>query len=493
MSTSRVSLSSEGIASHAGDVLVLGAVSSQGGPRLYADAAYPEVAEQLAIFGFTGKADELLRLPSSIASFGSVAVIGLGAEATTDAVRNAAGSAVRQLAGVRSLVIAFDLDSESDTLAAVEGATLGSYSFTEFLGTSKAAHKFPAESITIASSVTPESASLERIAVHADAVALVKDLVNTPGAQLYPASFADAAQTAAAGLPVTVEVWDEKKLAEEGCGGILGVGQGSSRQPRLIKVSYAPAAATTHLAFVGKGITFDTGGNSIKPWDAMLTMHHDMAGAATVLAATLAAARLQLNIRVTAYLCVAENLVSATAIRPNDVLTMRNGTTVEVLNTDAEGRLVLADGLSLASEEKPDAIVDIATLTGAAIVALGRRTAAVMGDTELVSQVIAAGESSGEAHWPMPLPTELRTLLDSRFADLANLSPAVRDAGMLVAGVFLREFVGANAEGTGVIPWAHLDIAGTGTNNGPGYGVVSTGGTGASVRTMITLLESRAA
>ena len=193
---------------------------------------------------------------------------------------------------------------------------------------------------------------------------MVKDLVNTPGAQIFPASLAQVAVDAAAGLPITVEVWDEAKLAAEGCGGILGVGQGSSRPPRLVKVSYAPAEATKHLAFVGKGITFDTGGYSLKPWDSMLTMHHDMAGAATTLAVTLAAARLNLPVRLTAWLCLAENLVSSTAIRPNDVLTMRNGTTVEVINTDAEGRLVMADGLSLASEEHPDAIIDIATLTG---------------------------------------------------------------------------------------------------------------------------------
>ncbi len=498
MASTRISLSAESAESLTGDVLVLSAVSGTEGATLCTNSGNTDVAAQLALFDFGGKADELLRLPSRNSSYSSVAVIGLGAEATTDAVRNAAGSAVRQLAGARSLVVDFGLKSESDTLAAVEGATLGSYSFTRFLGTSKAAHKLPSDTVTIvsaaAATVEADTAALERITVLAESVRLVKDLVNTPGQQLFPQSFADAAQAAADGLPITVEVWDETKLAKEGCGGILGVGQGSSRKPRLVKVTYSPEGASQHIAFVGKGITFDTGGYSIKPWDSMLTMHHDMAGAATVLAATVAAARLGLGIRITTFLCIAENLVSSTAIRPNDVLTMRNGTTVEVLNTDAEGRLVLADGLSLASEEKPDAIIDVATLTGAAIVALGRRTAAVMGDSALVAQVVAAGQSADEAHWPMPLPAELRPLLDSRFADLANLSPSVRDAGMLVAGVFLREFIGQNAEGAGTIPWAHLDIAGTGTHNGAsGYGVVSTGGTGTSVRTMIILLESLAA
>lgn len=475
------------------DILVLGAVSGAKGARLITDTGDPEVAAQLALFDFEAKPDEILRLPSRNPAFGSVAVIGLGAIASTDAVRAAAASAVRQLVGKKSVVIDLGLTDEVGTAAALLGATLGEYTFTTFFGTLKKDAKSPAAHITIVSSSSVDTAARERITVLADSVHMVKDLVNTPAAQLYPQSFADAAEKAAAGLPVKVEVWDEKKLLAENCGGILGVGQGSSRQPRLVKVTYAPAGATTHLCFVGKGITFDTGGYSIKPWDAMLTMHHDMAGAATLLAVTLAAARLGLKIQITAYLCVAENMVSGNAIRPNDVLTMRNGTTVEVLNTDAEGRLVMADGLSLASEDNPDAIIDVATLTGAAIVSLGRRTAAVMGDTALVAKVVAAGESEGEAHWPMPLPGELRTLLDSRFADLANLSPSVRDAGMLVAGVFLREFVGV-AKGSGEkIPWAHLDIAGTGTNNGAGWGVVSTGGTASSVRTLIRAVEEMAA
>lgn len=488
MTISRVVLSTEALDSLGAEVLVLGATSSPDGPTLIGGVSH-RASELFATLGFRGNADELLRLPSDNAAFSSVAVIGVGADAGSNALRDAAASAVRQLAGAESLVLAFGLDNEEDALAAVEGATLGGYVFNAFRGKTKDAQKAPASAITITSSVVPSEDQLARIDVFADAVNFVKDLTNTPGAELYPASMAAAAQRAAADLPVTVEVWDEAKLSEEGCGGILGVGQGSSRLPRLIKVSYAPQGASKHVAFVGKGITFDTGGNSIKPWDGMLTMHHDMAGAATVLSATLAAARLGLAVRVTAYLCVAENLVSSTSIRPNDVLTMRDGTTVEVLNTDAEGRLVMADGLSLASEEHPDAIIDVATLTGAAIVALGRRTAAVMGDDEIVNQVVAAGKATGEAHWPMPLPGELRTLLDSRFADLVNLSPSVRDAGMLVAGIFLREFVGKTADGSGTIPWAHLDIAGTGTNNGAPYGITSTGGTGASVRTMISVLE----
>lgn len=470
-------------------MVVIGAVSAEGGPTLYSSKDFTEVAAQFALFGFAGKADELVRVAAADGSARTFAVIGLGAAAGVDELRAAAGSAVRQLAGASSVVFAFPLTTQAELFAVVEGATLGSYAFSTFRGKSKSAQKAPVASITIATSLPADAAALDRIAIIGDSVRLVKDLVNAPGAQLYPESFGTAALAAAKGVDVSVEVWDEKKLAAEGCGGILGVGQGSSRQPRMVKVSYDPVGASQHVAFVGKGITFDTGGYSIKPWDAMLTMHHDMAGAAATLAVTIAAARLHLNVKVTAWLCVAENLVSSTAIRPNDVLTMRDGTTVEVINTDAEGRLVMADGLSLASEQYPDAIIDIATLTGAAIVSLGRRTAGVMGDADLVAQIAAAGDVTGEKHWPMPLPSELRGLLDSKFADLANVSAGVRDGGMLVAGVFLNEFVGNQRNSSKKIPWAHLDIAGTGTNNGPGYGSIGDGGTGASVRTLLTVLE----
>ncbi len=494
MTSPRITFSDSTASSIKADVLVVGAVQGADGPRIVASEAFPEIAAQFALVGFSGKADELLRLPPLEGAAHTVAVIGLGSERSVDALRYAAGSAVRQLAGKSSVVLDLAPATVDEVSALVEGATLGAYTFTEFRGKTKAAQKAPVESIIVATALKPTAAALERIAVIGDVVKLVKDLVNTPGAQLFPGAFGDRATTAAAGIPnVTVEVWDEVKLAAERCGGIIGIGQGSSRQPRLIKVSYSPAGATRHLAFVGKGITFDTGGYSLKPAEAMLTMHHDMGGAAAVLAVTLAAARLKVNLKITTWLCVAENMVSSTAIRVNDVLTMRDGTTVEVINTDAEGRLVMADGLALASEQNPDAIIDIATLTGAAIVSLGRRTAGVMGDPELVGRIAAAGDLTGEKHWPMPLPSELRTLLDSKFADMANLSAANRDGGMLVAGIFLQEFVGTRPDGTTKIPWAHLDIAGTGTNNGPGFGFTGDGSTGASVRTVLTVVEELAA
>jgi leucyl aminopeptidase len=290
---------------------------------------------------------------------------------------------------------------------------------------------------------------------------------------------------------VDVTIWDEKALEADGFGGILGVGLGSTRGPRLVKVSYAPTGAARHLALVGKGITFDTGGLSLKPPTGMVGMKYDMTGAATVLAVTLAAARLALPVRLTAWLCIAENMPSGSALRPNDVLRIRGGRTVEVLNTDAEGRLVMADGLVAASEEQPDAIVDVATLTGAAMVALGTRYAGVMGDDALVQKVVSAATDAGELVWPMPLPGELRASLNSEIADIANANPGNTAGGMLLAGVFLQEFVGTTGEGESAtrIPWAHLDIAGPAKGPAAPYGFTGKGPTGVTVRALLRLAE----
>ena len=236
---------------------------------------------------------------------------------------------------------------------------------------------------------------------------------------------------------------DEKALAKAGCGGIIGVGQGSVHPPRIVTMTYKPARATgrtPHLALVGKGITFDSGGLCIKPATGMVTMKSDMAGAAAVAAAILVIAELGLPVDVTGYLCLAENMPSSLAQRPGDVVTMRGGKTVEIINTDAEGRLVLADGLVLAGEQKPDAIVDIATLTGAQVMALGMRTGGLMGNDDAFRDTVrAAADDAGEAMWPMPLPEELRAGLDSLVADLKHTGE--RHGGMLTAALFLREFV----------------------------------------------------
>jgi leucyl aminopeptidase len=269
-------------------------------------------------------------------------------------------------------------------------------------------------------------------------------------------------------------------------GGLLGVNRGSEQPPRFIELSYAPEGARLSLALVGKGITFDSGGLCIKPATGMVTMKSDMAGAAAVAAAILVIAELGLPVAVTGYLCLAENMPSSLALRPGDVVTLRGGKTVEIINTDAEGRMVLGDGICLASEAKPDVIVDIATLTGAQMVALGSRVAGVMGnDDDFRSRVVAAGGAEGEDSWAMPLPRDLRAGLDSTVADLAH--KADRWGGMLTAGLFLQEFVG---EG---IPWAHVDIAGPSFNEKGPDGVTPKGGTGYGVATLVNLVENHPA
>ena len=277
-----------------------------------------------------------------------------------------------------------------------------------------------------------------------------------------------------------MKIWDEKALKAAGCGGILGVGLGSSRPPRLVKMTYAPRGANSHLSIVGKGITFDTGGISIKPAAKMHEMKADMSGAAAVIGAMQAIASLGLKVKVTGWIAVAENMPSGTAQRPGDVLTTFDGTTVEVLNTDAEGRLVLADALGMSVAEKPDLIVDVATLTGAQRIALGRRIAGVMSNTDSSrEQVVAAATEVGEETWPMPLPKDLRETLNSDTADIANIGDGF--GGMLSAGVFLNEFIPENQ------PWVHVDVAGPAYNDTAAYGYTPKGGTGSMVRTFVKL------
>jgi leucyl aminopeptidase len=471
------------------EVLVLGVSKTADGPRLL--GAPPELSslqESLSAMGVTGAVDELRRLPG-VGGVSSVALIGIGGESVTpDVLRYAAGSVTRQLRGVDSVVLDLPSPTPEHVLAILEGAAIGAYAYTVYRS-GQDASRLPARSITVATGTTATAGLVERALAVADAISSVRDLVNAPPSDLYPESFAAAVQAFAADLPVDVEVLAEPELRAGGFGGILGIGQGSARGPRLVKISYSPEGAAKHLALVGKGITFDSGGLSLKPAAGMVGMKYDMTGAATVMAVVLAAAKLRLDLRVTAWLCIAENMPSGSAVRPNDVLRIRGGKTVEVLNTDAEGRVVMADGLVAASEEYPDAIIDVATLTGAARVALGNRYAGVMGDTDFVSAVVNAAEASGELFWPMPLPAELRPLLNSDVADIANAKIGNTAAGMLLAGVFLREFVGKTENGERQIPWAHLDIAGPANNSDSGFGFTGKGPTGVAVRALLRLAE----
>lgn len=458
------------------------------------DPALASLADGLRMLGLTGSADETARVPAPDGvSARSITVVGVGrAPLTEEALRVAAGTATRTLSAVHRIALALPTTTLGEVRAVMEGAGMGGYRYTAY----RSAEASPTtEDVVLATAVEGADAAATEAQIHADAVALVRDLVNIPPNHLYPATFVDHARTACESLPIELEEWDTDALSAGGFGGILGVGGGSSRPPRLLAVRYIGQPEAPHLAIVGKGITFDSGGLSLKPPAAMVGMKYDMTGAATALAAVVAAARRSLPVRLTAWLCLAENLPSSTAMRPNDVLTIRGGTTVEVLNTDAEGRLVLADGLAIASEERPDAIVDVATLTGAARIALGERYAGVMGDDALIDEIRAAAADTGELVWPMPLPSELRPLLKSDVADLANAKPGSTAAGMLLAGVFLREFVGHVSDEPDAprIPWAHLDIAGPANNPGTPFGYTPKGPSGVMVRLLVRLAERLAA
>lgn len=483
------------------NVLVLGVYSSEEGPVLASSPLGEETAEGLEAIledlGVTGGHDELVRLPGfDEAGTDVVALIGLGAETDQLAqklnnLRYAAGSAVRQLAGNENIALALGVTTPDEVAAVAEGAAYGAFSDAQLKAKTAESVKTPVEDITIVTDLDPAEAepALTRALILGEAVDHTRRLVNTPPSHLYPATFVERALERIEGLEnVTAKVWDYDQLVAEGFGGIAGVGQGSERKPRLVEVKYVPQGATQTVAIVGKGITFDTGGISLKPPTSMTTMKSDMAGAATVLNVVAAASELNIPVAVSGYLCLAENMPGGNSIRPEDVLTMRSGHTVEVMNTDAEGRLVMADGLALASESEPDVILDIATLTGAQLVALGVRTAAVMGHDDIRTKVVEAAAAAGEDYWPMPMPEYLRKSLKSPVADLQNIGS--KYGGMLVAGQFLEEFVGEK-EGA-KIPWAHLDFAGPSFNEEAPYGYTPKEGTGHSVATLIKFIEAYA-
>ena len=491
MTVSALRVSPEPILSIEADVLVIGVASTDSGPVLL--TGVPEIValqDSLAGIGVTGAVDEITRLPFADATATSLALVGVGSkDLTADSLRYASGSAARQLRGIDTIAIALPADGDEHLLAVLEGAAIGAYDYTAYRSSSLASTKLTAGTIVVAGAA--HDSLVERARIVATAVHTVRDLVNAPPRDLYPQTLATAATDLAAHADIDVTVFDEAALTEGGFGGILSVGQGSSRPPRLVKLSYSPAGAAKHLALVGKGITFDSGGLSLKPPTSMVSMKTDMTGAATVLSVIVAAADLALPVRITAWMCIAENMPSGTATRPDDVVRIRGGKTVENLNTDAEGRIVLADGLVAASEENPDAIIDVATLTGASVVALGNRVVGTLGDDELVARVLASAATVGESLWAMPIPAEMRAVLNSDIADIANVKPGNTAGGMLVAAAFLKDFVGSTGEGDDKrqIPWAHLDIAGPSGNGGGGYGFTGKGPTGVTVRTLIALAE----
>ncbi|MGW7265445.1 leucyl aminopeptidase [Streptomyces sp. NPDC054842] len=491
------------------DAIVVGVAKGAKGPVVApgaeaVDKAYDgRLADVLQTLGASGAEGEVTKLPAPSGFKAPVVVaVGLGAlpekdEAhTAESLRRAAGAAARALAGTKKAAFALPLADPADAGAVGEGALLGAYSFDAYKenGSAKGGKaagngKAPLAEIVLLGGKPRDKAykaAVERAVAVTEELNRARDLINTPPNDLTPEAFAAVAQAAAKEHGIKVQVLDEKALAKGGYGGILGVGAGSAAAPRLVKLSYTSSKAKKHLALVGKGITYDSGGISLKPAGHNETMKCDMSGAAAVFAAVVAAARLGLEVNVTGWLALAENMPSGSATRPGDVLRMYSGKTVEVLNTDAEGRLVLADALWKASEEQPDAIVDVATLTGAMVLALGNRTFGVMAnDDAFRTAIVEAAEEVGEDSWPMPLPAHLRKGMDSPTADIANMGE--RMGGGLVAGLFLQEFVG---EG---ITWAHLDIAGPAFNEQGPFGYTPKGGTGSAVRTLVRLAELTAA
>ncbi|MEV5890829.1 leucyl aminopeptidase [Nonomuraea fuscirosea] len=459
-----------------------GPVPASGADSL--DAAFGgKLAASLGAVGFSGQPGELAKLPA----FGAIAApllvaVGLGDSPGPEDLRRAAGAAVRALAGTSRAVLALPAGTAGEAEAVVLGGLLGAYSYSRYR--TNDGQKAPVAELTVVTGQSDEVA--ERASVLAESVSLVRDLVNTPPSDLWPAKFAELAEQAGGKAGLSVEVLDDKQLKDGGYGGIVGVGQGSVNPPRLVRLAYSHPEAAKTLAFVGKGITFDSGGLSLKPSASMDWMKSDMGGAAAVLGAMIGIARLGLPVNAVGYLCLAENLPSGTAQRPSDVIHSYSGKTVEVLDTDAEGRLVLMDGIARATEDDPDLIVDVATLTGAQIVALGWRTAGVMSNDDAVRElVVEAAGAAGEGAWGMPLPEELRKGLDSPIADIANLQPE-RWGSMLAAGIFLKEFVPQG------VRWAHIDMAGPAFNKGEPYGYIPKGGTGAFTRTLIGLAERHA-
>lgn len=457
-----------------------------GGDQLNAifnDKQQASILKQLEAVGAKGKVNEVTRIPG-IEDIAPVIAVGLGKaeELDDEKLRRATGTAARSLTGVENVATTV---GELGLEAAVTGFGLGSYSFQGLRKPADKDTEDEADAPLTIHFIGGDKDEFVAAQIIVESVILARDLVNTPSSHLYPESYAVIAANEAAQYGLKTEILDEKQLAEDGFGGILAVGNGSSRKPRLLRLTWKHRKASKHVALVGKGVTFDTGGISLKPGANMDHMISDMGGSAAVIATIIAAARLNLKIDITATIPMAENMPSADAFRPGDVITHYGGITSEILNTDAEGRLILADAMVLASEDKPDYLIDAATLTGAQLVALGARTSGVMGTDEFRDSVAATGRVVGEQAWAMPIPEELDEEVKSPVANLRNVG-TTRFGGMSAAGRYLREFVG---EG---IQWAHVDIAGPAFNTAGAYGYTPKRATGQPVRTFIQVLSDLA-
>lgn len=445
---------------------------------------------------FSGKTDQkILFQPAGQLPAKRILLIGLGSrkESSLEGLRRAAGSAMQQIIETKSTraALAFPLEmikkaSRADCiLAAAEGALLASYRYDRYLSEkARAARKLP-KTVTFLiddsrSKPSCESA-LETAQILCRAVNLARNLVNAPGNIKSPEFLAQQARNAAAESALKCQVLGRKALEQEGCGALLAVAQGSVREPQMIILEHTGTDKNqAPIVLVGKGVTFDSGGISLKPGEKMDEMKMDMAGGAAVIATLLAASLLELPINLVGIVPAVENMPSASAYRPGDILTSLSGQTIEVLNTDAEGRLILADALTYAKRFAPRLVIDLATLTGACIIALGHHATAVLGnDQELIESLLRAGDKCGERLWQLPLWDDYDQQIKSDVADVKNTGG--RPAGTITAAAFLKKFAGD-------FRWAHLDIAGTawGDQNQP---YIPKGGTGVGVRMLITFIE----
>jgi leucyl aminopeptidase len=441
---------------------------------------------------FKGEFGEALTVPTlGKLAANQVLFVGLGAkgEVKVREIRRAGALVARRAGGAKRVATTIPQAGKGDAaeLAAAfaEGVLLGSYRFDRYKASDNGDRAKPSlkdVSILTSKEWNPKgsSKSLDRAKVVADATSLARDLTNTPALDQSPQSLADEARRIAKGNSLTVKVLDEKQLEAGGFGGLVGVGRGSRKPPRLVEISYKPAGAKKHVALVGKGITFDSGGLDIKT-QGMDWMKTDMAGAAVVLATMQAIAVLKPKVAVTGIICTAENMPGGNALHPGDVIRIRGGKTVEVGNTDAEGRLVMSDGIVYAKERKADVVVDVATLTGACMVALGAKAFGVFSNNDrLAKDLTTAAERAGEMAWHLPLYKEYRKDIDSDIADLKNIGG--RYGGAITAALFLAEFAGDTQ-------WAHLDIAGPARAESEDYEIPK-GSTGVGVRTLVDWLTS---
>lgn len=442
---------------------------------------------QLGRLGFEGKSGQTLSLAGAD---GSVELlVGVGPKKSLDAkgVRVAGANLARACATNKTAVVDLEpvagIGAAAAAQALAEGLILGGYRFETYKG------DLPDNLSTVSVVGTGDSSEAEGVrrgTVIADAICFARDLVNEPGGSLTATVFAQRGKERAEAAGLKVRVLGPKQIAAERLAGLLAVNQGSEEEPRLLELTYSPAKPVASVAFVGKGLTFDSGGLSIKPADAMLTMKNDMGGGAAAVAAACALPALAPAVKVTTYVPMTDNMTGGAAIRPGDIYTARNGVSVEVLNTDAEGRLILGDVLAMAAEAKPDAIIDLATLTGACLVALGDKYAAVLGNNQdLIDEVLGAGATAGERLWQLPLVDDYKGLLDSTVADVKNIATG-RWGGTITAALFLEKFIGD-------IPWAHIDLAGPAFHDGAVWELTQPGGTGFGVATLLSLVESMGA